>query len=66
MRVDISGRKLFFDVEGAKFRPDGPRMLEVPTVLLLHGGPGADHSIFKPAYSQLADRTVSNSHKQSK
>ncbi len=55
MRVDIGGCRLFFDVEGAKFRPDGPRMREVPTVLLLHGGPGADHSIFKPAYSQLAD-----------
>jgi pimeloyl-ACP methyl ester carboxylesterase len=55
MRVDIGGCKLFFDVEGAKLRPDGPRMREVPTLLLLHGGPGADHSIFKPAYSQLAD-----------
>jgi proline iminopeptidase len=50
----------------AKFRPVGLRMLEVPTVLLLHGGLGADHSTFKPTYSQLADKTVSNSHKQSK
>jgi pimeloyl-ACP methyl ester carboxylesterase len=55
MRVDIGGSRLFFDVEGSKLRPDGPRMREVPTLLLLHGGPGADHSIFKPAYSQLAD-----------
>ena len=55
MRVEIGGCRLFFDVEGAKLRPDGPRMREVPTVLLLHGGPGADHSIFKPSYSQLAD-----------
>jgi proline iminopeptidase len=30
-------------------------MRERPTLLLLHGGPGFDHSIFKPAYSQLAD-----------
>ena len=55
MRVDIGGCRLFFDVEGAKLRPDVPRMREVPTVILLHGGPGADHSIFKPAYSRLAD-----------
>ena len=55
MRIDIGGCRLFFDVEGAKLRPDGPRMREVPTVLLLHGGPGSDHSIFKPAYSQLAN-----------
>jgi len=66
MPVDIGGCKLFFDVERAEFRPDGPRMVEVPTALLLHGGPGADHSIFKAAYSQLADQTVSNSHKRSK
>jgi proline iminopeptidase len=40
-------------------------MVEAPTMLLLHGGPGTDHSFFKPACSQLADKTVSNSHKQS-
>jgi proline iminopeptidase len=40
---------------GAKLVPDGPVMREKPTVLLLHGGPGFDHSIYKPAYSALAD-----------
>lgn len=30
-------------------------MKEVPTVLLLHGGPGFDHSTFKPVMSALAD-----------
>jgi proline iminopeptidase len=30
-------------------------MRERPTLLLLHGGPGFDHSLFKPAYAQLAD-----------
>ena len=55
MRVDIGGCRLFFDVEGARLRPDGARMREVSTLILLHGGPGADHSIFKPAYSHLAD-----------
>ncbi len=47
--------RLFFDVEGAKLRPDGPKLREVPTLLLLHGGPGFDHSIFKPNLSGLAD-----------
>jgi proline-specific peptidase len=55
MRAKIGDVHLFFDVEGAKLRPDGPAMREVPTVLLLHGGPGFDHSIFKPAFSPLAD-----------
>ena len=55
MHVVVNGVRLFFDVEGAKFVPDGPLMREKPTLLLLHGGPGFDHSIYKPAYSVLAD-----------
>ncbi|HKV56182.1 MAG TPA: alpha/beta hydrolase [Candidatus Binataceae bacterium] len=55
MRIKVGDCALFFDVEGAKLRPDGPRMREVPTLLLLHGGPGFDHSSFKPAMSPLAE-----------
>jgi hypothetical protein len=61
MHVRVNGVQLFFDVEGAKLVPDGPAMREKPTLLLLHGGPGFDHSIYRPAYSALADveaRTV--------
>jgi pimeloyl-ACP methyl ester carboxylesterase len=55
MHVLVNGVRLFFDVEGAKLVPDGFAMRERPTLLLLHGGPGFDHSSFKPAYSSLAD-----------
>lgn len=55
MRVRVNDTTLFFDVEGPKLVPDGPSMREKPTVLLLHGGPGFDHSNFKPDYSQLSD-----------
>jgi proline iminopeptidase len=55
MRIEVNGVRLFFDVEGAKLVPDGPAMREKPTLILLHGGPGADHSIYKPDYSQFAD-----------
>ncbi len=55
MRIDIGDVTLFFDVEGAKLVADGPQMRERPTLLLLHGGPGFDHSSYKPAFSQLAD-----------
>jgi pimeloyl-ACP methyl ester carboxylesterase len=54
MLVQVGDVKLFFDVEGAKLRADGPVMREVPTLLLIHGGPGFDHSGFKPAFSELA------------
>jgi proline iminopeptidase len=55
MRVKIGDVRLFFDVEGAKLRPDGAKMREVPTVILLHGGPGFDHSSFKPDFSRLTE-----------
>jgi len=55
MQVLVNGVRLFFDVEGAGFVPDGPVMREKPTLLLLHGGPGFDHSIYKPRFSALAD-----------
>jgi hypothetical protein len=60
MRVDIGNCRLFFEVEGSKLRPDGPRMKELPTLLLLHGGPGFDHSSYKPAFHHSA-----TSHKSS-
>ena len=55
MRIEVNGVRLFFDVEGAKLVPDGPLMRERPTLLLLHGGPGFDHSSFKPEFSRYAD-----------
>jgi proline iminopeptidase len=56
MRIEVNGVRLFFDVEGARLVPDGPVMREQPTLLLLHGGPGADHATYKPFMSQFADR----------
>lgn len=47
MRVDIGGVRLYVDVDGASLVPRGPEMVERPTVVLLHGGPGMDHSFFK-------------------
>jgi proline iminopeptidase len=55
VKVDVGGARIWFDVEGAKLVPDGPRMRERPTLLLLHGGPGFDHSYFKPSHGALAD-----------
>jgi proline iminopeptidase len=55
MHLLVNGVRLFFDVEGGSLVPDGPAMREKPTLLLLHGGPGLDHSIYKPAFSALAD-----------
>jgi proline iminopeptidase len=55
VHVAVNGVRLFFDVEGAALVPDGPRLREQPTLILLHGGPGFDHSIYKPAFSARSD-----------
>jgi pimeloyl-ACP methyl ester carboxylesterase len=55
MRISIGDARLFFDVEGESLRADGPRMRQFPTLLLLHGGPLIDHSMFKPEYSRLCE-----------
>lgn len=56
MRIEIEpGVRLYVDIEGLGLVPDGSQMREQPTLICLHGGPGFDHSAFKPAFSQLAD-----------
>jgi pimeloyl-ACP methyl ester carboxylesterase len=55
MRTIVNGARIWFDVEGAGLVPDGAVMRERPTLVLLHGGPGFDHSYFKPAHSVLTD-----------
>lgn len=56
MHITIApGVRVFVDVEGPGWVPDGAALREKPTLLLLHGGPGYDHSGFKPAFSRLAD-----------
>ena len=47
MRVAVGDVRLFVDVSGPALVPDGPMMRERPTLLMLHGGPGLDHTPFK-------------------
>ncbi len=55
MHIDVNGTRLWFDVEGPVLRPDGRRMRDVPTLVLVHGGPGGfDHSYLKPYFGHLA------------
>ncbi len=56
MYAHVNGVDLFFDVEGSALVPDGSAMVDKPTLVLLHGGPGCDHSYFKPWLSPLADQ----------
>ncbi|HYZ64583.1 MAG TPA: alpha/beta fold hydrolase [Acetobacteraceae bacterium] len=55
MYAELRGTTLYFDVEGAGLVPDGAVMRQKPEAMVIHGGPGGDHSGFKPAYSPLAE-----------
>ncbi|MEO5732098.1 MAG: alpha/beta hydrolase [Rubrivivax sp.] len=56
MQIQIEpGVHLYIDIEGCGLVPDGTTMREKPTLILLHGGPGFDHSAFKPLFNRLAD-----------
>ena len=54
MRAAIRGTEIYFDVEGAGLVADGAAMRERPVAFVLHGGPGGDHTGFKPGMSPLS------------
>ena len=56
MRAAIRGTEIYFDIEGAGLVPDGPAMREKPPAMIIHGGPGGDHSGFKPAFTPLSQQ----------
>lgn len=56
MFAAVRGTRLYFDIDGAGLVPDGATMRERPVAMLVHGGPGGDHSGFKPAMGHLAER----------
>jgi len=56
MRAKIRDTEIYFDVDGAGLVPDGARMRERPVAFIIHGGPGGDHSSFKPILAPLTER----------
>ncbi len=56
MRIEIEpGVRLFVDVVGSGLDATPEAMVPKPTLLLLHGGPGFDHSGFRPFFDRFAD-----------
>ncbi len=56
MRAAVRGTEIYFDVEGAGLVPDGGGMREHRPAMVIHGGPGGDHSGFKPAFTPMAEQ----------
>ncbi|MEI9990871.1 MAG: alpha/beta hydrolase [Rhizomicrobium sp.] len=55
MFVTVNGARLFFDTVGAKLSPESERMAEKPSLIVMHGGPGFDHSTMRPYFDRFAD-----------
>lgn len=55
MYVSLNGARLFVDVDGEGLSRDVGGMRQKPTVILVHGGPGSDHTVYKPCFSKLTD-----------
>ncbi|RST59746.1 alpha/beta hydrolase [Siminovitchia terrae] len=55
MYAHVNGVKLFFDIDGSGYIPDGPKMKHRSACIVLHGGPGSDHSDFKPWFDPLTE-----------
>ena len=55
MLIQVNGVRLFVDVANFGLVPNGDQMREKPVLLMLHGGPGFDHTAFKDAFSSLSD-----------
>lgn len=55
MRVSVGDVRLWFDVSGPSVVPDGAAVIERPTLVAVHGGPGADHVNLKDTLEPLAD-----------
>jgi proline iminopeptidase len=56
MFAAVRGTRIYFDVEGMGLVPAGRVMRERRPAMVIHGGPGGDHTGFKPSFSPLAAR----------
>ena len=55
MFVTLGQQRIFFDVVGEKLALEGPKLRDKPTLLVLHGGPGFDHSTMRPDFDRFAE-----------
>ena len=55
MRVHLNDVSLWFDVSGPSVVPGSATVVERPTLVAVHGGPGADHINLKETLAPLTD-----------
>ena len=55
MFINVGSARLFFDVVGECLAAETSNMVQRPTLILLHGGPGYDHSTLRPYFDRYSD-----------
>lgn len=55
MRVSVNETELYVDVDGSQLRLERGRLVELPTIVVLHGGPGFDQGYLRPSVGLLRD-----------
>ncbi len=55
MKAKVRDTEIYFDVEGMGLVRGETVMHERPVAMIIHGGPGMDHTGFKPSHSPLAE-----------
>jgi proline iminopeptidase len=53
--LEINHSRLYVDIVSSGLVAKGSKMVERPTVFILHGGPGMDHTTVKPDFNPLAE-----------
>ena len=54
MFTTVDGARLYFDTEGSQFSATGAALAKRRSIVLLHGGPGVDHSVFRELGRELS------------
>jgi proline iminopeptidase len=55
MKIRVNGTELYVDIDGSQLRLEEGRLVERPTILALHGGPGFDQGYLRPGLGLLRD-----------
>jgi proline iminopeptidase len=55
MFVQVNGARIFFDTVGPQLALGDDRMEQRPSLIVMHGGPGFDHSSLRPYFDRFAD-----------
>src|SRR3954449_9696953 len=55
MLARVNGTQLYVDVDGPQLRGERGKLVERPTLVVLHGGPGFDQGYLRPGLGDLRD-----------